>query len=54
MSIPGKDNQTVVNKVLRYLRGTTKYAINCQGKPENDRELNVHGFFNADWAGDMD
>jgi hypothetical protein len=31
------------------------YAICYQGKPGGDSgKLNVHGFVNADWAGDLD
>jgi hypothetical protein len=30
------------------------YAICYQGKPMGDSELNVHGFVDTDWDGDMD
>ena len=54
MSTPGKEDQTTVKRVFRYLCGTKYYAICYQGKPGGDSELNVHGFFDVDWAKDMD
>jgi hypothetical protein len=54
MSTPRKEHWTVVKRVFRYLHGTTEYAICYQGKPETDREVNVHGFVDVDWAGDLD
>jgi hypothetical protein len=54
MLTPGKEHWTIVKRVFRYLCGTTEYAICYQGKPETDREVNVHGFVDADWAGDLD
>jgi hypothetical protein len=54
MSTPGKEHWTIVKRVFRYLCGTTKYAICYQGKLETDREVNVHGFVNANWDGDLD
>jgi hypothetical protein len=54
MSTPGKENWTIVKRVFRYLCGTKDYAICYQGKPRGDCELNVHGFVDAEWAGDMD
>jgi hypothetical protein len=41
--------------VFRYFHGTTKYVIFYQGKPGDDKEvLNVHGFVDVDWDGDLD
>jgi hypothetical protein len=54
MSTPGKEDQTVVKRVLKYLCGTIEYVICYQVKPETNKEVNVHGFVNVDWAGDMD
>ena len=34
--------------------GTTYYAICYQGRPGPDIVINVHGFVDADWAGDLD
>jgi hypothetical protein len=50
MSTLRKEQWVVVKRVFRYLRGTTEYAICYQGKPETDREVNVHGFVDVDWA----
>jgi hypothetical protein len=36
-------------RVLKYLCGTTQYAICYQGKPNIDREVNVHGFVDTKW-----
>jgi hypothetical protein len=36
------------------LCGTKDYAICYQGKLGGDSELNVHGFVDTDWAGDLD
>ena len=54
MSKRGKEHWTVVKRVFVYLCGTIDYAICYQGRPGLDRVINVHGFFDADWAGDLD
>ena len=54
MSKLGKEHWTVVKRVFRYLRSTTDYAIFYQGRPGLDRVINVHGFVDADWDGDLD
>ena len=54
MSKPGKEHTETVKRVFRYLRGTTDYAICYQGRLGPDRVINVHGFVDADWAGDLD
>ena len=54
MSTPGKEHWIVVKIIFRYLCGTNYYAICYQGKPGSDNELNVHGFVDTDWAGDLD
>ena len=41
-------------RVFRYLHGTTNHAICYQGRARPDRVLDVHGFVDADWAGDLD
>jgi hypothetical protein len=50
MSTPGKENWIAIKRVLRYLHGTPLSAICYQGKLEIDKEVNVHGFVDADWA----
>jgi hypothetical protein len=54
MSKPGKEHWTTVKRVFRYLRGTTSYGLCYQGRPRLDRVVDIHGFVDADWAGDLD
>ena len=54
MSKPGKEDWTVVKRVFRYFRGTTYYAIYYQGRPGPNRVINVHGFVDLVWVGDLD
>eukprot|EP00253_Pinus_taeda_P007674 PITA_07674 len=54
ISKPGKEHLTVVKWVFRYLHGTSDYGLCYQGKPGLDRVLDIHGFVDADWAGDLD
>ena len=54
MSKPGKENWTVAKRVFRHLCGTTNYAICYQGRPGLDKVINVHGFVDANWDGDLD
>ena len=54
MSKPGKEHWTTVKRVFKYLCGTIDHAIYYQGIAGPDRVLDVHGFVDADWAGDLD
>ena len=54
MSKLGKEHWETVKRVFRYLLGTTDYAIYYQGRPGPDIVINVHGFVDADWDGDLD
>eukprot|EP00253_Pinus_taeda_P023270 PITA_23270 len=54
MSKPGKEHWTAVKRVFRYLRGTSDYGLCYQGRPGLDRVLDIHGFVDVDWAGDLD
>ena len=54
MSKPGKEHWTIVKRLFRYLRGTSDYGLCYQGRPGLDRVLDIHGFVDADWAGDLD
>jgi hypothetical protein len=55
MSTPRKEHWKTTKRVFRYLCGTKDYSICYQGIPGGDSgKLDVHGFVNADWAGDMD
>jgi len=54
MSKPRKKHWTIVKQVFRYLCGTSDYGLCYQGRLGLDRVLDIHGFVNADWAGDLD
>jgi hypothetical protein len=54
MLTPRKENWTTIKRVFRYLCVIKYYAICYQGKPGGDSELNVHGFVDTEWVGDMD
>eukprot|EP00253_Pinus_taeda_P008943 PITA_08943 len=54
MSKPGKAHWTAVKRVFQYLRGTSDYGLCYQGRPGLDRVLDIRGFVDADWAGDLD
>ena len=54
MSKPRKEHWTTMKRVFRYLRGTTSYGLCYQGRPGLEKLLDIHGFVDADWAGDMD
>ena len=53
MSKPRKEHWTVVKRVFRYLCGTTDHVICYQGRVGPNIVLDVHGFVDADWAGDL-
>jgi phosphoribosyl-AMP cyclohydrolase len=54
MSKRGKEHWTTVKRVFRYLRGTASYGLCYQGRLGLDRVVDIHGFVDADWAGDLD
>eukprot|EP00253_Pinus_taeda_P018591 PITA_18591 len=54
MSKPRKEHWTTVKWVFMYLRGTSDYALCYQGRPGLNRVLDIRGFVDADWAGDLD
>eukprot|EP00253_Pinus_taeda_P030767 PITA_30767 len=54
MSKLGKERWTTVKRVFTYLRGTSDYGLFYQGRPRLERVLDIHGFVDADWAGDLD
>ena len=54
MSKPRKEHQTAVKWVFKYLCGTSDYGLCHQGRLELDILLDIHGFLDADWAGDLD
>jgi hypothetical protein len=54
MSTPQKEHWTTAKRVFMYLCGIKDYDICYRGKHGGDSELNVHGFVDVDWAGDLD
>ena len=54
MSKLGKEHWTYVKRVFKYLRGTTDHPICYQGRARLDKVLDVHGFVDVDWDGDLD
>ena len=54
MSTPGKEHWTTIKRVFKYLCGMMDFAINYGREPEDNKEINVHGFFDFDWAGDIE
>ena len=43
-----------MKRVFRYLRGTSDYGLCYQGRPGLEIMLDIRGFVDADWAGDLD
>jgi hypothetical protein len=54
MSKPGKEHWTIVKRVFKYLCGTTNYGLCYKGRPGLDKVVEIHGFVDAGWAGDLD
>jgi hypothetical protein len=54
ISKPGKEHWTAVKRVFGYLCGTTSYGLCYQGRPGLHKVLDIHGFVDVDWVGDMD
>ena len=54
MSKPGKEHWTTVKWVFIYLCGTSDYGFCYQGRLGLDRVLDICGFVDANWVGDLD
>jgi phosphoribosyl-AMP cyclohydrolase len=54
MSKLGKDHWTIIKRVFKYLCGTASYGLCYQGRPGLERVLDIHGFVDVDWVGDLD
>ena len=54
MSKLGKEHWTIVKRVFSYLSGTTSYGLSSQGRPGLDIVLDIHGFVDSYWVGDLD
>ena len=53
MSNPWKEHWKTIKRVFRYLCGTTDYANYYQGRPGPNKVIDVHGFVDTDWVGDL-
>jgi len=53
MSKPRKEHWTVVKRIFRYLRRNASYGLCYNGRTGLDRVLDIHGFVDADYAGDL-
>ena len=53
-STPKKEHTSTSKRVFMYLRGMRDYAISYGGEPEDNKEINVYGFFDYDWDGDIE
>jgi hypothetical protein len=54
MSKRRKEHWTTIKRVFRYLCGITSYGLCYQRRLGLDRVLDINGFVDADWAGDLD
>ena len=54
MSKLGKEHQKIVKRFFTYLRGTVSYGLCYQGRTGLDKVLDIHGFVDVEWAGDLD
>eukprot|EP00253_Pinus_taeda_P035546 PITA_35546 len=52
--VPGIDFGDIFLLLPRYLCGTNDYGLCYQGRRGFDRVLDIHGFVDVDWAGDLD
>jgi len=49
-----KEHWTIVKQVFRYLHGTSDYGLRYKGRFGFDKILDICGFVDEDWAGNMD
>jgi hypothetical protein len=54
MSKLGKEHRTTIKRVFRCLYGFASYGLCYQGILGLERVLDIHGFMDVEWAGDMD
>jgi hypothetical protein len=54
MSKPWKEHWAEIKRVFKYLHGTSTYGLCYQGRPGLYKVLDIHGFVDGDWFGDMD
>ena len=53
MSNPGRAHWDAIKRVFRYLRGTSEYSI-CFHGTRNKHSLDIRGYVDSDWVGDVD
>eukprot|EP00253_Pinus_taeda_P011801 PITA_11801 len=53
MSKRGKEHWATTKRVFRSLRGTNDYGLCYQGRPGLEKVLDICGFVDADWVGDL-
>jgi hypothetical protein len=54
MSKPGKEHWTTVKRIFKYLHSTASYGLCYKGRLILNRVVDIHGFVDVDWAGDVD
>ena len=54
MSKPRKEHWATMKRIFRYMCGTSGYGLCYQGRSGLDRIPDIHGFVDADRAGDLD
>jgi hypothetical protein len=54
MSKPRKEHWPAVKRVFRYLCGTASYGLCYEGRLGLDRVVDINGFVDANWDGDLD
>eukprot|EP00253_Pinus_taeda_P002036 PITA_02036 len=54
VSKPRKEHWTAVKRVFRYLHCTSDYGLCYHGRLGLDRVLDIHGFVDAHWVGNLD
>ena len=54
ISKPRKEYSTVAKRLLMYLCGTSDFGLCYQVRPGLDKVLDIHGFVDVNWAGDLD
>ena len=52
MANPGPEHWSGVKRVLRYIKGTLDQGLKFESS--NDCDINLHGYADADWAGDAE
>lgn len=53
MLTPGREHWMTMKGVLCYLQGTTYYTIYYKGKSRSNKQVQMHGFVDFEWVGDV-